>query len=252
MALFLDDTPMKLRLILAIIISLVCFSSGMGIVVLLKKMSDDATTSSSEEYEINSTVIEGDSHRDQPGKTEVTGKNKKELVETKTITQTMDPKEHKEESTKSPKISGNIGDAETNSDIKLIPEPEDIIEEDLEKKWWLGLRGRKCYVDFGSQKALVVRTGELESDQVATYSTFKKNPKVTTLRKKNNTVVRPIAFGFHHADGEPNLVYISIREDGRERLKGILSLRISGEKLKLKLRKRTRNKDKEKKKGSEK
>ena len=258
---------MKLRLILALIISVVCFAGGMGIVAMLKKMSDDATMSSSEEYEIDSALITDDSgiQKTESTKDKKIAKqiNKTEKTEKSAVDKKVNPEDVTEpEETKTEQVEKNIKNIKDvkevvnkeepgKEDMNIEPDIEDpeIIEEDLDKKWWLGLRGHRCYIDFGNQRALIVRAGKLEKDQVASYSSFGKNKKITTLRKKNNPVVRPIAFGFHPADGEPNLVYLSIRgEDGHERMKGILSLRISGEKLKLKLKKKKtrKNKDKEK------
>jgi len=101
-----------------------------------------------------------------------------------------------------------------------------------DKKWWVGLAGKKCRVDLGRARALTIRTGELADGAVISWNEqFGKSPRIGLLYQGEDNVVTVHAVAVDSA-GMPAAARITLDKQGRQTT-GIIALHTQGLKVTL-------------------
>ncbi len=99
-------------------------------------------------------------------------------------------------------------------------------------KWWEGVKTKRCTVLYGDHQRLVVREGSLRRDETTTYGPFADNDVVARVRRENATEVTVHHFGFHPRNGRPSLAHVTVHVPGGD-ITGILPLQIGEDQIEL-------------------
>ncbi len=113
-------------------------------------------------------------------------------------------------------------------------DPGDQADEEppADGQWWKTIHGKRCRIDFGDHKRLIMREGRLNRDEVTTYGPFVNQPIAARVRESMNPVLTVHHIGIHPRNQRPSLAYVTFHDGGRD-IKGILPLQVSGDQLRL-------------------
>lgn len=99
-------------------------------------------------------------------------------------------------------------------------------------QWWTRIHGKKCRIDFGDHKRLIMREGRLHKDQVTTYGPFVNQPVAARVRESMDPRLTVHHIGIHPRNKRPSLAYVTLH-NGDQDIRGILPLQVSGDQLRL-------------------
>lgn len=98
--------------------------------------------------------------------------------------------------------------------------------------WWARIHGKKCRIDFGDHKRLIMREGRLHKDEVTTYGPFVNQPVAARVRESMDPRLTVHHIGIHPRNKRPSLAYVTLH-NGDQDIRGILPLQVSGDQLRL-------------------
>ena len=101
--------------------------------------------------------------------------------------------------------------------------------------WWDRCRDRKCTLEFGKHRRIIMREGTLRSDRQTGYRPFKDNDVALRLDRDDNPVIVCHFYGFHSRTKEPTLAYVTVHRSSGEKVEGIIPLRLGSLHLQMNL-----------------
>ncbi len=138
-----------------------------------------------------------------------------------------------------PAVAAESGDAAKGDEPDAAPAFDDGPSDDgaaaaqgAEGQWWLGIHGKRCKLELGEHKRLIMREGRLNKDESTTYGPFANGPVAARVQEDLNPEVTVHHIGLHPRNQRPSLAYVTLHQQGKDTL-GILPLQISGDQLTL-------------------
>ena len=95
----------------------------------------------------------------------------------------------------------------------------------VDPPWWEKCREKRCTLNFGDHNQIIFREGRISSDREIGYRPFRDNKIIMRLYKANNPSIIAHHFGFHSRTKKPSVGFVTVSQSGRSEA-GVIPLRL--------------------------